>query len=122
MAKEIYNKNAREKTLLEEAYMNVYSETIENIHSPAMDKKKEYEYAHKTWMLDMHEYQGSGPFHPSGPVYEDDVRDPTTGQLIGRKGQPKKPNPADYGLSEEIPGHPWPEGGHAPVPEPGTGI
>ena len=35
MAKEIYNKNAREKTLLEEAYMNIYSENILNRQSPA---------------------------------------------------------------------------------------
>ena len=112
MAKEIYNKNAREKALLEEAYMNVYSETIENIHSPAMDKKKEYEYDHETWMLDMRAYRSTGPFHPSGPVYEDDVRDPTTGQLIGRKGQPKKPNPADYGLSEDQEA----TGGESPAP------
>lgn len=47
----------------------------------------------------MHEYMGSGSFNPIGPVYDDDVRGPT-GNLIARKGLPKKPKPADYGLSE----------------------
>jgi len=70
MIRKIYNKNARERALLEEAYMNVYRENTE------------YEKALATYNNDMHDYMGSGPFKPIGPVNE--------------KGQPKKPNPADY--------------------------
>ncbi len=48
--------------------------------------KQEYKKALQTFNNDMHEYMGNGDFNPEGPVNE--------------KGQPEKPNPADYGLSE----------------------
>ena len=50
--------------------------------------KQEYEKALQTFNNDMHGYMGyaGDRWTPSGPVDE--------------KGQPKKPNPADYGLSE----------------------
>jgi len=71
MAKEIYNKNAREKALLEEAYMNVYSETIENIHSPAMQATQAEDAAYKKYEVALH----------GAHIYDE----PT-------------PSPADYGL------------------------
>jgi hypothetical protein len=88
MTKRFYNKNAREKALLEEAYMNVYSENTE------------YKKALQNYNNDMHDYMGDGDFNPRGPVHKDDVTDPATGKLIGKKGHPKAPNPADYGVSE----------------------
>jgi len=50
--------------------------------------RQEYEKALQTFNNDMHGYMGyaGDRWTPSGPVDE--------------KGQPKKPNPADYGLSE----------------------
>ena len=39
MAKKIYNKNAREKALLEEAYQNVYKQVHEDFASTPLGKK-----------------------------------------------------------------------------------
>ena len=144
MAKKIYNKNAREKALLEEAYAQVLKEGHAGPHPDILDD------APPNVTLDpIGEISGAEAYYVRingksvalvtrfGPrdtftVYADPLGD----------GLPVKHNPDEpredldhkQAIGHEalialfqsedapIPGHPWPAGGHAPPPEPGTGI
>ena len=144
MAKKIYNKNAREKALLEEAYAQVLKEGFTDPPPNILDD------APPNVTLDpIGEISGAEAYYVRingksvalvtrfGPrdtftVYADPLGD----------GLPVKHNPDEpredldhkQAIGHEalialfqsedapIPGHPWPEGGHARPPEPGTGI
>ena len=73
-------RNEHKKVLhqLSKAYHQVH-ETVEHIESPAMKKKKEKDKAYQKYMWDVGEYN-----KPGGTKYYD-----------------KKPEAADYGLSED---------------------
>lgn len=76
-------RNDHKKVLhqLSKAYHQVH-ETVEHIESPAMKKKKEKDKAYQKFMWDVGEYN-----KPGGTKYYD-----------------KKPEAADYGLSEDAEG------------------
>ena len=116
--KKILHHNLTEQGIVEEYYVEhngklvgvlaedvtvVFEEGHGKKKRPASDEegggKKAYDEALATYNYDMREYMGSGSFNPLGPVYDEEQIGPN-GERIASKGMPIKPNPADYGLSE----------------------
>ena len=125
MAKDIYNKTAREAHLMAEAYTQVN----EGHAGPVPDweeqagLKDELE-ANRKAARQHAEDQVFGLVDASGNIVSLYDNEGIMRQVM--EGRPDLKaitfDELPFNVDVTAPGHPWPEGGHAPTPEPGTGI